>query len=77
MSVIYTSPKYVCVCLSVYTESVCVYTGIYPYKAFIYIFAWMLLLKVNSYKHRPVALDIEISMQPKSLFGQSDEGGGL
>lgn len=66
-----------CVCLSVYTESVYVYTGIYPHKAYIYIFAWTLLLKVNSYKHRPVALAIEISMQPTSLFGQSDEGGGL
>lgn len=66
-----------CVCLSVYTESVYVYTGIYPYKACIYIFAWTLFLKANSSKHRPVALAIEISVQLKLLFAQSDEGGGL
>lgn len=66
-----------CVCLSVYTEFMCVYTGIYPYKAYIYIFAWTLLFKVNSYKHRPAALAREISMQLKSLFVQSYEGGGL
>lgn len=66
-----------CVCLSVYTAPVHVYTGIYPYTAYIYIFAWTPLFKVNSYKHRPGALAIEISMQLKSLFAQSDEGGGL
>lgn len=78
MSVIYTSPKYVRVSFCIYSAYVCVYTHISLYSMYLYIcMDNSTFFSELFYKHRPIPLAVEIPMQLKLLFAQSNEVGGL